>query len=114
MATFDSTGMIKNILKYLLAAFLLLTFSSGTVIAVLSGTVKESKGLYSPCDSSENDPVKPQPVDERESAYYIIEQPGFLLSHFLFSLRSEKYSHAHPDYAQTYFSPVLTPPPDTI
>jgi hypothetical protein len=106
--------MTKIKLKYFFAAFLLLTFVGGTIIPVLSKAAKESKGLYGQHDQTESNPADSRMPGEVESNDLLNENSKIVQDLLVFDQHVRKYRVAGSFYAQTYFIPVITPPPDNL
>ena len=106
--------MTKISLKYFFAAFLLLTFVGGTIIPILSKATKESKGLYGQNDQTENNPPNSKMPGEVESNDLLNENNKILQDLLAFDQDVQKFQVSSPFYAQTYFIPVITPPPDNL
>lgn len=106
--------MTKISLKYFFAAFLLLSFVGGTIISVISKAAKESKGLYGQHDQTENNPADSRMPGEVESNDLLNENNKILQDLLAFDQDVRKYHVSSPFYAQTYFIPVITPPPDNL
>lgn len=106
--------MTKISLKYFFAAFLLLTFFGGTIIPILSRAAKESKTLYGQNDQTENNAASSKTPDEAESNDLLSGSNKIFQDLLAFDQHVQEYRVAGSFYEQTYFIPVITPPPDNL
>jgi len=104
--------MRKTILKYLLAAFLLTTFVSGTTVSIFASPLRDARGLFCQQDKSEKDAASSDVRGEFEMNDYLAGSNNFLLDHFTFRPDAKKYRLSDAFYTQSYFIPVISPPPD--